>query len=854
MTYDTRKTRRDQEFVEEIELQLDACKYSNGDYVEHNRIITNNISVISDASYNVSVGLASPDPAWDTVWGGSGLLYGLTGFDEILSFEINSNSSIEIKERGLFGTTAHSIPRFTGIFVKHLGEVDGSCRGFPFGCNSADSYDANSKLSLKFSTAPIAGRAQSFAGLNHGVCKHDAGEVDVGESIGTRAKLKFSLKDQGHNDIGVVPYADKRSQFGTIFGKLLARHPYFQGRTVIYREGLRDPGTFGLPDFIERSFIIDDARLDNDVLSITALDPLILTEDKKAKMPVASPANLATGISAGASSLTFANAPAYYFGAMSSSVFVRIDSEVLQCTVTGSFTLGIDVNGYRSTEKDHEAGASIQDCISFAGTHGIDSLVYALENYTKIPAAFIDDYSAVSALLPGFLLDDALITKPVPVVDFINTMVRLGNLIFNFDEVTQKIVIDYIPELEASPINLDGRYHLERDTIHVDPNIKNQFTRFSHLWGPVDITKESEENFAIRFMGVNLPLESDKNMGEVNEKKAFANMYLSTSSGDSLLATTYVDRVLRETNQPPKIVTATVKSDFVGETSSGNLTLGSIINLIAADNQDQDGKPRAELYQVLKLSGNAYDDYQIKMRRYQSIQPAEVDFVIDQSAINYVLSDFFAPPSPGIYTIYIEPGVIIGSNDTAIPAFTTGVQASGVELKIINRGRILGMGGDGGDSGIWTGPPSASVYTDPAPGLAGGDAFDATVPCQIDNGSGLIWAGGAGKTGEDQPKISTGPTTGYLFPSASGGGGGQGFGVSAGGLSAYEGYPPTMTGRLGNRAGSGNQSGPGAGGEGDGAWGSASAGVLGGIAIRKNGNTVTIISGDNDANIKGRKQ
>jgi hypothetical protein len=841
MTYDTRRSQSGQEYIQEIELVCDACKFvADIDYI--NNSFATNVPPISDTYTGVlALGFSNAYPQWASV---SDYYIVVTDSGEVIKVSGLIPGEVTILERGCFGTTPLPLtPSGSELRFKHAGEVDGSCRGFPFTCSNTDSYHVDAKKRLIFSTGNNAGGLLRFAGLRK--VSHDAGEVDPGESIGTRAQLKVDISNGTHNDYGIVPYPDKQTYSGTMFGKLLARHPYFQGREVIYREGFRNANTFEAPDLLERKFLIDSVNLSSEMFSITALDPIILTEDKKAQMPVASPAVLVSGINGATTAFSYTNAANYYFGAMAATIYIRIDSEIIQATVTGATQLTVSARGVRSTQKDHDAGASIQDCVVFDGTNGVDAIVYSLENYTRIPATYIGDYSAVAALLPSFVLDMAIISKPMAVAEFINYMVQLGNLVFYYDEVAQKIAIEYTPELEIEPITVSQQTDIKRDSVSVDSNLKNQFTRLAYLFAPVDVTKESEENYAIRLLSANVSLESDEYLGQVNEKKAVKNPLLTNSPGDSLLVSSYIGRFLQNNSGIPKIITATIDASKIGNNSGGELSVGSIVSLSTKYNEDKDGNPLSELYQVLKISGDGFKGYKTKFRRYQSIEPSSVDFVISAGGINYDLSNFFSPAA-GVYTIYINSDVEFGSLDTSLPAFTTGSQSPGVSFKIINRGRMLGMGGSGGDSGIYP------AFNDAHDGFDGGVSFETTVPVVIDTGSGLIWAGGGGGGGDDQAFFYNGSDTIEL--GAEGGGGGQGYGDSLGGLGTYGGDDTTHS-AYDHRSASGNQSGPGirggAWGE-DGQTGNANGG-LAGIAIKTNGNSVTIIAGNNDLNIKGRR-
>lgn len=850
MTYDDRKVLRGQELVEEIDIYFDGCQFAAGEYDGSKSSITTTFPY-SD-TFIGTVSLTSFTAGWSALWAAvPGEKYIIAGSGEIVRVSITSgtDATIGIVERAMFGTSAENL---SGSFkIIHDGRANGSCRGYSQTCSNSGSYNPATPRILKFCSAPRVAGSLILPGLYHKAIDYDSAEVDVGESIGSPAKLKFTLQDfTGGDDIS-VPYIDRRSSAGTFWGRTLARNPYANGRKVIYRSGLRDAGTFGDPDFIERHFIIDTVSLSGGNATFSCLDPIILTEDKKAKMPVVSPAQLSANITGSPATFSYVNAPDYYFGAMSASIWVRIDSEVIQCTVSGPTQLTVTTRGYKSEAKDHEAGATIQDCVRFAGTHVIDAIVFALENYTSMPSSYIGDYTAVKALIPTVDLDEAIISKPQSVAEFISSMVKLGNLIFYFDEALLEIVIDYIPELSIQPINITENEDILRGSVSVNENTKEQYTRFAHLWAPVDITKDAEENYAISYLAANLDIESPAKLGEINEKKTFKNPLLTNSAGDSLIGTSYTSRIVSGADKSPKIVNSKINAGSIGPAQGGNLKLGSIVNLVTKENQNIDGIPNAELFQVLKISGNAYENFTVKMRRYLAVQPANVDFVISASAINYVLSDHFAPAA-GNYTIYIDQGVEFGSNSVLLPAFTTGSQAPGVSFNIILRGSILGMGGKGSDS-----PLTNVVATQ---GEDGGTAFEATVPCTIDAGAGLIWAGGGGASPEYYVPPQ-GPFGSYYVPRR-GGGGGQGFGISLGGRNT------DGAGNYNQRAESGSRASPGVNGcPPGGEWGMSGAptpdtpyiiggevpGGLAGEAIKSNGNSVTITAGNNDFNIRGRR-
>lgn len=99
---------------------------------------------------------------------------------------------------------------------------------------------------------------------------------------------------------------------------------------------------------------------------------------------------------------------------------------------------------------------------------------------------------------------------------------------------------------------------------------------------------------------------------------------------------------------------------------------------------------------------------------------------------------FGNPTQPGNF-IFINEGVIGGTVASISPALVTGTFPEGSSLQFINRGRVLGTGGDGGSfinlSGGVRHPKG------------GGMALRLDVPTLIDNTAGIIGGGGGGGGG-----------------------------------------------------------------------------------------------------------
>lgn len=840
MSYAIRKRQAGQEVVKKLTFYANRCKFTAPPYSTNNAMgILNSYS----SSYT-GVGNANTTTTTVSVWSGVTDLYAKNlGTGEIVKISITTAGQVNFLARHQFGSPAASIANGQLFEIYHKGRADSSCYGYSQTCSSPDSYDPNQFKELVFVSAPLPAGSVYHGGLSFKDVNYSSSELKPGEAISSRARLSFKISDQIHNGHDIVFWPEQQTTKGTLFGKLLAMHPYFNGRKARYSVGLRD-GALSEPDWEHRTFLIDSVNLSDEYFSGTALDPLILTEGKKAKMPLASPAQLSAAINSGSVTLQFVNAPANYFGS-SGNVIVRVDSELIEVAANGTSSMSIITRGFGRTEiRDHSINATVQNCIRFINEHVIDCITYALSTWTNTPSSYIDNYSSVIALIPTVKISDYVISAPMEVVDFINMCIFLGNLSFYFDDLTQKIVIKYISQFNASPIYISDAGEIKKESGKRNLNLKEQYTRFNLSWAPFDLTKETDpKNYQVSITAINAAMESPALYGEVNERKPMLLPMLTTSSADYLIAADAVNRVVSVSDETPDIFECELDAESVGANGASVLELGSIVNVQSSSIQTKSGISKPRLYQILKISGDPFENFKVKMKYFQLGDPTSYSFVINAGTyINYVLTSHFNPVTPGEYIVYVNAGAIFGSYSTSAAAFRTGTPATGVTFRFIAKWQILGMGGKGGNAGIPSSPSGGM-------GEDGGVAFEANCNCVIDNGAGLIWAGGAGGGGDDYvPYISTpnGPT---FFPRF-GGSGGQGFGEALGGYN-------TSAEAYSDRAPSGNQStnGEGAGADG-GEWGQdgdpgGAVVAIGGAAIKTNGFSVTIIAGNNNISIRG---
>ncbi len=859
MAFNDLKIKAGQKLVTIADVELDKCQHTTAQSV-------------LDGAITISDSLAQGATTTLAITGGTALNFvNSTPFilwdDEVIKVAVDSNIQLTVISRGHFGTVdvAHTP---SDAILQHLGEADGSCYGTPFTCNSPDSYEASTKLLFRFPSTQISLDQIYYNGFDK--WSHKAGTVDPGQSMGKRAGATLTIKDSVDNDT-YVPYTDRRTSRGTLFSKLIARHPNFENRPIKIHTGF-DPLNLDFANFITREYIIDKAQLKNGVFTISALDPLILSDDAKSKAPVSSQGTNTIAITGASGTITYTGAPAFDYGVATSKAFVRIDSEVIECTVLSGFVLTIDNRAIGGTEQaDHDVNATVQECLVFDDVNVVEIIETLLTDFTNIPSTFLDDYTDVIAATSTITLTRN-INKPTAVKKLIDELIRNGDLTMFYDEISSKIKIKQVADADVEPININEDDHIGQDSIEFTRDTKNQFTRYAVAWGPNDITEDDgQENFSVIFQSINLGNEQPEFIGEINEKKMFFNSWLTTSSADTTKGTSIAQRAIDRVEDVPIIAEFDLDIESVFSTQGGNLELGSIINLSSGRAVNVDGSNRAANHQVLSIKDLGGMRYRIKTKLFQDpLEGVNVDFTISDNKEDYDMSTEFAPAA-GNYVILIDTGVTIGSTSTSNPAFTTGTQAGGVTFDFIIKGSILGAGGAGGDGGIGTELSDVvDLYIfDPDEGEAGGDAMELTVPCTINAGSGAIWSGGGGADGTfSQLNIFQAQT---IIKDGIFGNGGSGAAGFVGGLGAARGIitisgsfralVDSVDGNDGSIGGPGVVAGVKGGDFGE--SGDSTVRLLGvpslvpgggappGLAIKTNGNAVTVTSGLNPVNIRG---
>lgn len=691
-------------------------------------------------------------------------------------------------------------------------------------------------------------------------------KVEPGVSIGFRANATVQLQDFTDDDVFSLPppYDDRRKK-GPFWAKFIARN-YLKNRKCRIIRGY-NPFDFNLANCQVENYIIDSFS-GPDIqgrVTLKLVDPLKLTNGVNAKAPAVSDGVLATGINESVTQIDYTSTIADEYGAVGATGVVALGKEVMTYTVSMAGTNGtLDVvrGAFDSELKSHDAGDTIQKCLFYDDMNIMDIFDDLIRNNTEIDNAYIPT-TKWDALKTGELANYNLtnvITKPTEVKKLLNQLIQISGASMYVDIINESIEVVPTPNFDSPVIQFDETTHIEQDSIRVSPADDKLITRQIIYWAKRNPTEGSDENnYAKRFAVIDQGVEAGANIGVQSAGDEIKSDWLTNDLEDNQLATSIVQRNVQRFNSVPREIEFVTDSRWIGQLENGNrMWLGSVFGIKVQNEVNPDGTPRDITAQCVQISPTRDDDkWKVKGLTYNANVAANVDFYIQEDKLDFILADdpvFSEILSSGgarEYIVVITSSATIGSTTNAHASFRQGTFPSGATLKLINQGRVLGKGGDGGNGGDVTfggAGNNVCVFSQGQNGVNGGDAFSFTTDVILDNLLGTIGGAGGGGAGSDGSC--------EINQAGSGGGGGQGFNGASGGSAGFAEVPAldgvdgedstrSYAGDGGLNAGDGGSLGE------DGGNANGQTGGLAGRAILTNGNTVTITAGDNAEQIKG---
>lgn len=628
---------------------------------------------------------------------------------------------------------------------------------------------------------------------SHEAISFSAGEISLGQTLGTRSSLKVTFKDHPHSDTGpgYDPYWAERGydpfKRGSHWGKFRARQPFLQGRRLRWIQGFAGQS---LAEMDTRHFFIesfDGPALDGRY-SLTAKDILKFLDDDRALAPRPNNGELET-LSLGPSDVSAMLQPVGIGDAeYEPSGYVTIGgAEVAQFDRTGDvLTL---VRARLGTDAvEHDRGDRIQALLRFEQQRVSDIIYVLMTQYTDVDPSFIplDDWHDEDDAYIGRRYTGN-IAEPTAVRKLVNELIEQCGLAIWWDDVRQKVRFQALRRIltnagRLTPNNVDENSL----TIREQPTKRVSELMINYgLRSPLHALREFTSYRESRFLrsGVAAADYGAPAFREVFSRWIARNQTNTASRVGAI-------QIGRFRDPPRKFSLSMFRQEGGLEPEQGGGYLLSDWPVL----QDETGLSRDVPIQITRLTPLP-DRYQIDAEEMTFADldlgdigdpdpppppdsPPERIIILESGAnlnlrgiYNALYPDFgTATEEDKLPVTFILPAERVVYSATGGPSLTTGYFPTNiVKLKLIAAGRIQGRGGQGGGGG------QQNAFIQALPGDPGGIAFHATVDIDLEMRGGKIWGGGGGGGGAATRGGNTFNTRG------GGGGGGAGWNPGGGG-------------------------------------------------------------------------
>ncbi|WP_291209030.1 hypothetical protein [Hyphomonas sp.] len=572
-------------------------------------------------------------------------------------------------------------------------------------------------------------------------------EISLGENLGRRASLEVVFRDQPWTDTG--PGFDKYRlergydpvKQGSFWGKFRARQYSLRGRELRWYRGQEGQT---LEEMEKRTFVVDE--MDGPDFAgrfrIVAKDALKLADGDRAMAPMLSPGFLTSDLAVDDEEFTISPVGAGASYPISGEIAIG-GKEICLYTRTG------DVFDITRAQRNTPATAlkaqdRVQLCLVYTAETAARILFDLFVNYASISATYIplDSWDAeVAANLSTVY--SRCIAEPTPVRELASQVVQAAGLKVWWDDLAPMIRLQVIKAIPTDAALLTP------DNISVKdrPQVSEQHdTRVSDVWtyfaqnNPLKKVSD-EDNYASVASVIDGQAQIDY------WTPAIKKIYVPWIATGGRIPAQRVGNIILGRYRDPlrKMKCALPRGGLIVP------VLGRGYQIMGEPFQDATGAPVAvpgELTRLLPRDADyALDLQEMLFREYGDFDPDERSIFIEADTYNLNFREAYQalygdPDITKPATMIIEPNVIVGSTSTSIPALDIGLWPVDMDLTLIIRGRVQGLGGDGASHLGASAAPNQ--YQPPT---AGGTSLYARFPVDVDMADGAIWAPGGGSGG-----------------------------------------------------------------------------------------------------------
>lgn len=426
----------------------------------------------------------------------------------------------------------------------------------------------------------------------------NVGDVDASSGpLGKRAQATVTFQDHPTSDIQLDPYIAQRTYNpltrGTFWTKMQARWPYHKGRKMRIRDGYIGQNPV---DMITREYLIDsiDGPDSRGRVTLRAVDPLRILDDKTSQAPEQSSGELSASINDTQTSMTVSGAILANYPA---SGTLRIDDELM--TYTGrtesagiiTFT-GITRATDGTAAEAHEVETRVQTCIRYTDINAWEVAKDIIQNYAPSAYSFIDLSqweTEADQWLDGFIVS-SVISKPTGINQLLAELCRDAQFFIWWDERAQKILIRAVRPPSEVPISWSDDANIIAGSQSIQYKTDERISQVWYYYQPRDLSKDltQEANYRKVRIRIDASSQSEREYNEPAIEKIFSRWVRSDA-----IVTAITTRIINRYRQTPFYLTVSVDAKDRG------LWTADVVDVSTRIITNFDGLPTATRYQII---------------------------------------------------------------------------------------------------------------------------------------------------------------------------------------------------------------------------------------------------------------
>jgi hypothetical protein len=426
----------------------------------------------------------------------------------------------------------------------------------------------------------------------------NVGDVDASSGpLGKRAQATITLQDHPTSDVVLDPYVSERPgnpwERGTFWTKLKARWPTPKGRAIRILDGYIGQS---LAAMVRREYLIDaiDGPDSRGRVTIRAVDPLRILDDKTSQAPILSRGELAAAIDNTQTTLLVAGATLSDYPA---SGTLRIGSELMTYTARATSGTNIEFTGLtRATDGTvaaaHEIESRVQTCIRYTDVNAWQVARSIIETYAPAAYPYVDltQWTAeANQWLDGFIVS-AVISEPTGLNQLLAELCRDAQFFIWWDERQQKILLKAVRPPTEVPQAWDEDANILAGSQSLVQRADERISQIWYYYQPRDLSKrvDDEANYRKVRIRVDGDAESVREYNEAAVTKIFSR-WVRTDA----IVTAITARLLTRYRDTPYYLTISVDAKDRG------LWTADVVDVTTRLLTDESGLPIPTRYQII---------------------------------------------------------------------------------------------------------------------------------------------------------------------------------------------------------------------------------------------------------------